>query len=358
MSVTFLEPSGSNLLTADIPQTSRNLKLTVTRNNAPWINSNYPEAVGAYGTNLSLAEYGYYVNQQRVKGDAEIFYSHTNHTGKTLKFRIHIYNCSASTVTVKRTNMGYSSGWTTPADAVKGYFAGNGQNFTLASGASAWLTPEYSITGNGNTPFTGMVHFNASNDIIVTEYMYYNASAVKGTEKAYPFNTNSKVYTGIGTGYFITFNHKSAAADRTKVSSLAKQPYIYTVNDPDINFTNNNEMVPIKILGTNETAQVGGSYGNIGNWGAHNYHVIKFTNDTSQKAVIYGYIASNLNSGNTQVINRGGVIKSARLNRDTGKRQWKWCKVELNPEQSEEFDFQQIVASYGDAASVMKWELE
>lgn len=65
MSVTFLEPSGSNLLTADIPQTSRNLKLTVTRNNAPWINSNYPEAVGAYGTNLSLAEYGYYVNQQR-----------------------------------------------------------------------------------------------------------------------------------------------------------------------------------------------------------------------------------------------------------------------------------------------------
>ena len=49
-----------------------------------------------------------------------------------------------------------------------------------------------------------------------------------------------------------------------------------------------------KILGENKTAQVGGKYSNIGNWGAHNYHIIRFTNDTSRAATIYGYIGSIL----------------------------------------------------------------
>ena len=39
-SVTFLEPSGSNLLSTQISRTGLT-NLNVTRNSAPWINSNY-----------------------------------------------------------------------------------------------------------------------------------------------------------------------------------------------------------------------------------------------------------------------------------------------------------------------------
>jgi len=355
-SVTFLEPSSSNLLSSQISRTGLT-NLSVTRNNAPWINSNYPEAIGYKGANMAFAENGYYINQQTIKGDAEIFYSHTNHLKKAFKFRIHIYNCSASSVTVKRTNVGHSSGWDTAAEPIKEYFKGGTKTFTLASGGSAWLTDEYYIdVPTDMLPFSGMVHLNASNNIIVTEYAYFNVSAVKGTETEFPFNKDSKEYTGLGTGYFITFNHKSLSAAKTKVSALASKPYAYAVNSDRLGEINPNEMVPIKILGTNETAQLGGEYSNLGNWGAHNYHIIQFTNDTSKAATIYGYIGSN-ETGNTQVINRGGVVKSARLDQKTGKYQWRWCKVDLAAGESIDFDFQQILASYGPAASIMRWEL-
>ena len=55
-SVTFLEPSGSNLLSSQISRTGLT-NLNVTRNNAPWINSNYPEAMGLYGANMAFAEH-------------------------------------------------------------------------------------------------------------------------------------------------------------------------------------------------------------------------------------------------------------------------------------------------------------
>lgn len=352
-SVTFLEPSGSNLLSTQISRTGLT-NLNVTRNSAPWINSNYPEAMGLDGGNMAFADNGHFINQQTVKGDAEVFYSHTNHSGRTFYFSVHIFNCSASTVTVKRTNEGHSVGWTTAADAVKGYFNGNAATFTLASGASAWLIDEIKVP-NGS-PFSGMIHLNASNSIIVTEYAYFDYDTIDGEETLFKFIDTSEVYTGIGTGYFITFNHKLLSADRTKVSALASKPYAYAVNSGNAGEINPNEMVPIKILGENKTAQVGGKYSNIGNWGTHNYHIIQFTNDTSRAATIYGYIGSNP-LGNTQVINRGGVVKSARLNTDTGKFQWRWCKVDLAAGESVEFDFQQILASYGSSASIMRWEL-
>ena len=155
--VTFLEPSGSNLLSSQISRTGLT-NLSVTRNNAPWINSNYPEAIGYKGANMAFAENGYYINQQTIKGDAEIFYSHTNHLKKAFKFRIHIYNCSASSVTVKRTNVGHSSGWDTAAEPIKEYFKGGTKTFTLASGGSAWLTDEYYIdVPTDMLPFSGMV---------------------------------------------------------------------------------------------------------------------------------------------------------------------------------------------------------
>lgn len=43
--LTFLEPSGSNLRSA-ILSTSGRKKLTPTSNNAPWIYCNYPERIG------------------------------------------------------------------------------------------------------------------------------------------------------------------------------------------------------------------------------------------------------------------------------------------------------------------------
>ena len=48
-------------------------------------------------------------------------------------------------------------------------------------------------------------------------------------------------------------------------------------------------------------------------------------------------------------------MKSAEL---TSKKQWKWCQVDLAAGESVQFDFQQILASYGDAAGKMKWALK
>ena len=279
-SIKFLEPSGSNLITEDMPNTGIT-NLTVSRDTAPWIYSNYPEGIGSFGNGLALADNGYYINQQRIKkGDAEIFYSHRNDTGKTLKFRIHIYNCSATTVTVNCTNIGFSSEWELPETAVKDFFTKKGNSLILKSGESGWLTPEYEITtitaaGKMGTRFTGMIRLNTSNDIIVTEY-------------AYPFDTDSFVITGVGIGNFITFNHVQQSSEKTKVSALAQKPYIYAVNSYNPGQINVNELVPIHILGTNITANAYNTgtnhknYDDLGNWCAHNYHIIKFTNDTSK----------------------------------------------------------------------------
>ena len=57
-SVTFLEPSGSNLLSTQISRTGLT-NLNVTRNSAPWINSNYPEAMGLDGGNMAFADNGH-----------------------------------------------------------------------------------------------------------------------------------------------------------------------------------------------------------------------------------------------------------------------------------------------------------
>ncbi len=360
---TFLDQNGSNLIANAIPYNWNSVtKLNVTRNSAPWIYSNYPEGIAE---NSALTENGYYINQQRIKGEAEIFFSHRNDTYKELRFRIHIFNCSASAVTVKRTNIGFTSGWGKADVAVRQYFSGDNKTFTLASGASNWLTDEYKIaartTGSPlGLPFSGMVRLEASNDIIVTEYAYHAGVNFTGNEENFEYN-GSQEYTGLGTGNFITFNHKLNNSDQTKVSALKLKPYIYTINHDQSARSNTNEIVPIKLVGTNLTADINSptlSLRNLGNWCAHNYHIIKFTNDTNAQATIYEYISSNEGAGNTQVINRGGIIKSASLTSDTGKKQWRWCKLILNAGESYEFDFQQILASYGESASMMKWSLE
>ena len=58
-SIKFLEPSGSNLITEDMPNTGIT-NLTVSRDTAPWIYSNYPEGIGSFGNGLALADNGYY----------------------------------------------------------------------------------------------------------------------------------------------------------------------------------------------------------------------------------------------------------------------------------------------------------
>ena len=92
VSANMLSPSGSNLSTSKTIDTEKRTRLTVTRNSNPWIYSNYPEAIGKNGKGLALAENGYFLNQQTISGTAEVFYSHTNYTGKRLYVGIQAYN--------------------------------------------------------------------------------------------------------------------------------------------------------------------------------------------------------------------------------------------------------------------------
>lgn len=54
----------------------------------------------------------------------------------------------------------------------------------------------------------------------------------------------------------------------------------------------------------------------ICNWCVQNYHKITLRNTSSSSVTVYGYVGAN-ETGNAQVINRGGTVKSARLSAGT-----------------------------------------
>lgn len=154
VSAKMLSPSGSNLSTSKTIDTEKRTRLTVTRNSNPWIYSNYPEAIGKNGKGLALAENGYFLNQQTISGTAEVFYSHTNYTGKRLYVGIQAYNSSSKSVTVTCQNYGDSSGWYKSINAVKNFFSSKKTSVTIASGKAAWIATSQAIPADSSTPFT------------------------------------------------------------------------------------------------------------------------------------------------------------------------------------------------------------
>ena len=354
--LTFLDPSGSNLR-SDVLSASSRKKLTPTSNNAPWIYCNYPERIGDGNKSWGIAENGYYINRQTVNGPAQIFYSHWNKTGKTLRYRIQLKNNNSSVATVTRSNVGACTGWDGTI-AVKNFFASSSKTISVPAKGTAWLIDEL-VVSNGQ-PFTGMVRFSTNRSVVVTVIAYESSSKINNATKPFPYRStevpsnDNTVYSGLGNGYFLTFNHGTIST-----SSL---PYRFTTNcDANAGLQNNGEMVPIKLVDGNFTASITSSdqeLRNLGNWCVQNYHKITLRNTSSSSVTVYGYVGAN-KKGNAQVINRGGTVKSARLSADTtGKFTWKWCKVVLAAGESFTFDYQQILASYGAAATFHEWSLE
>ena len=236
VSAKMLSPSGSNLSASKTIDTEKRTRLTVTRNSNPWIYSNYPEAIGKNGKGLALAENGYFLNQQTISGTAEVFYSHTNYTEKKLYVGIQAYNGSSKSVTVTCQNYGDSSGWNKSINAVKNFFSSKKTSVTIASGKAAWIATSQAIPADPSTPFTGMCRFETSGSVVVTVYAYQSTSAVDGNAVAFPYglsysadksinHTYPAVYSGKGTGYYLTFTHGTKY-----VSDLLSRPYIYTSN--------------------------------------------------------------------------------------------------------------------------------
>ena len=236
VSAKMLSPSGSNLSASKTIDTEKRTRLTVTRNSNPWIYSNYPEAIGKNGKGLALAENGYFLNQQTISGTAEVFYSHTNYTEKKLYVGIQAYNSSSKSVTVTCQNYGDSSGWNKSINAVKNFFSSKKTSVTIASGKAAWIATSQAIPADSSTPFTGMCRFETSGSVVVTVYAYQSTSAVDGNAVAFPYglsysadksinHTYPAVYSGKGTGYYLTFTHGTKY-----VSDLLSRPYIYTSN--------------------------------------------------------------------------------------------------------------------------------
>lgn len=218
VSAKMLSPSGSNLSASKTIDTEKRTRLTVTRNSNPWIYSNYPEAIGKNGKGLALAENGYFLNQQTISGTAEVFYSHTNYTEKKLYVGIQAYNGSSKSVTVTCQNYGDSSGWNKSINAVKNFFSSKKTSVTIASGKAAWIATSQAIPADSSTPFTGMCRFETSGSVVVTVYAYQSTSAVDGNAVAFPYglsysadksinHTYPAVYSGKGTGYYLTFTH-------------------------------------------------------------------------------------------------------------------------------------------------------
>lgn len=361
VSAKMLSPSGSNLSASKTIDTEKRTRLTVTRNSNPWIYSNYPEAIGKNGKGLALAENGYFLNQQTISGTAEVFYSHTNYTGKRLYVGIQAYNSSSKSVTVTCQNYGDSSGWNKSINAVKNFFSSKKTSVTIASGKAAWIATSQAIPADPSTPFTGMCRFETSGSVVVTVYAYQSTSAVDGNAVAFPYglsysadksinHTYPAVYSGKGTGYYLTFTHGTKY-----VSDLLSRPYIYTSNAQG-GYGNSNEMIPIKMIQGGLTADPNSSnddLNNLGNWCAHNYNTITFKNNTSKTYTIHGYVGS---AGTCQVMNLGGNVQAANLL--DGLKTWRWCEITLAPNDTCSFDWQHIVASYGVGASSHEWSVD
>ena len=353
--IKFLDPTGENLSSPVIGESGLTT-LTPSRNTAPWIYCNYPEMLDYAGKGMALAENGYYINQQTINGVASIFYSHWNRSSSSIKFRIQIRNGNTSPAIVTRSNIGHTTGWGNAATAVTGYFASSSTAITVASNNTGWLTDEYTIPSN--TPFSGMIRISSDKTVIITAYVYRSVSAITESAKAFPysdkFSGDLAVYSGRGVGSYITFTHGTK-----NVSSLST-PYRYSTNANGASIRNNGEMVPISLIGADLIADVNSadkSLTNLGNWAAINYHTITFNNNTSSPTTVYGYIGSNI-GGNTQIINRGGVVKSYVFSdQSSGIHKWRWCELKLNKDDIYSFDFQQILASYGKAATFHEWKL-
>lgn len=345
----YLYPTGENLTTIPIDDQGGVTRLNFERNDRPIIYANYPEQLGVNGTNLAIAENGYCINQQVVTaGEGQIFFSHWNRTGSTLKYRVHIFNMSPGTTTVVRTHCGFSSGWTDPGRTVKDFFKNDEQTLILEEGDSAWLTPEYSIPNT--QPFNGMIRFYCDQAIIVTLYAYYDVAAVDGTEVVYPYgadySADLQVYSGIGQGYFLTENHETVP--------VSEMPYRYITN---MLGANDNEITSLHLVGTDLYASENAEepLNNLGNWCTQYYHTMTLWNDTDEAQTVYGYIGSN-SMGNTPVVAHGEVVQSAQL--ENGNRTWKWCQIVLQPGESYSFDFQTILSSYGAAPTFHLWSTD
>lgn len=353
--LTFLDPIAANL-TSPVISTAGRTTLTPTRNTAPWIYCNYPEMLDYNGKGMAFADNGYYINQQTINGSASLFYSHWYRGTGSIKYRIQIWNGNSSSATVTRNNIGHTTGWGNAATAVSGFFASSSTTISVPANSAGWLTNEYTISAN--TPFSGMVSFTTNKSVVITVYAYRSASTITGNAVAFPYSTtyanDVTVYSGRGPGSFLTFNHG------TKNVSTLSTPYRYSTNANGVSVRNINELVPISIVGTNKTADINSSdttLQNLGNWCAQNYHTITFNNNTTSTATVYGYVGSNI-AGNTQVINRGGAVKSYVFSdQPSGMHTWRWCKLVLSANESHTFDFQQILASYGMAATFHEWKL-
>ena len=344
---TYLYPVSGNISSVPLEEFSGITRLNFSRNDRPIIYANYPEKIGANGKNMPFAEYGYCVNRQVITaGGGQIFFSHYNQSGQTIKYRVHVYNMSSGSTDVQVSNIGFSSGWSDPGKTVRDFFNTSGSQMTLAQGASGWLSPEYTIASG--QPFSGMIRFNCSQAVIVTLYMYYDAGAIDGYEVVYPYSEeysdDLQVYSGVGTGYFLT-----AAHGTIKTSEM---PYRYVTNKLK---ANDNEITSINLVGTDMQANENAAapLNNLGNWCTQNYHTMTILNDMDTTKTVYGYIGSNA-VGNTAVVQRGGVAQSVQL--ENSQRTWKWCKIELAPGESYTFDYQTILASYGAAPTFHEWD--
>ena len=386
--VEFLEPTGSNLSNEAILGNGYKVLTPGHGANKAWIYSNYPEAMGLNGKGMAIAgplpencNKSYYLNQQTVSGEAEVFFSHNNHSSQSMYCRVQLYNPNSTSVSFTVSNIGYVNGWNAglvwdryyrmnldPTDEIAESIVPYLKSGTITSEGAVWITPPFPVgttTSEMGNPFSGVVHLSVSQDTVVTVYAYRNEGSVTGESIAFPYDfTHSAenpgelnvahpgVYTGIGDEFNLSFNHGTIFT-----SNL---PYKYVTNDSS-DFPNNEEIIPIRILGENLTADINQStasgLNNLANWCVHNFHYITFKNTLSQQVSISAYLYGAAD-GATPVILCNGQLKYVELSTSAGHLTWKWCTITLAPNETFNFNYQHILGTYGNGCQVTEWRLE
>lgn len=345
---------------------SKTLHMTYTLNTeSPWIYCNYPENV----KEEHLGEKGYFINRQSAPtGTGQIFYEHSiREISVDCYHGIRIYNGNNSNVTFKILNYGHANRTSRnqnleSAESWYKYFKDiNAATYTIAPKKSIWICEEKIPAKTGL--FTGNLRFNTSAPVVIATYVYKNKNNIPDTTTFVPYSatpgkTESKVYSGLGSGYFFTAKKQTLKISEFPSDGIvnfithARNNTNYTINGKS--GTIQHEYIPLTLVSNkNLIAKYVGNTSNdplhnLGNWCAQYYFPFTFINDTNKAVTIKCRVLSKSGATNSYampIFNCNGQIYRNSIYIASSPLYWDWNKLTIPANSSKTFDFQFILGA-------------
>jgi hypothetical protein len=329
-----------------------------TRNTGTYFFTNFPEDINSVtGSGAPFGENGYCVFRKQVpSGEAYVFYSHTNKSGKAFTYGIQVYNPTGATITVKKLKYGSCTGWTGAETAAKNYLDDTTvQTQNIASGGNWWIK-EHNVPASTSSPFCGHLLFNTTGSAIITAYMYTNKNNLTGTETIFPYTTFPPYYnpddlkkiSGTATGYRLskTFNLTIDASSVVSATNLGRNNFWFVTSERAYTDSGMLSQIPPFTLQDNTTASPTAQppRNESSNYGAEYNFTIRVQNKTSSAKTVYGFIGSY--TARVALKSSNSAAKTLETN-----KAWRFIEESIPANTTKEFNYTYMLGSYGCAAA-------